>query len=151
MTVDRATGGSRVRSHRDLIVWQKAMALADEVYDLAAGFPARESYGLASQMTRAIVSVPANIAEGQARSTAKDFANFLAIARGSLMETETLLTVAVRRGYVPEPAAGSTYSLITEVSNHAQEPYRRKEGRAVNLFTVHYPLSTGGRGRGWAP
>jgi len=116
LTVDRATGAPKVRSHRDLLVWQKAMDLVDRVYDLAESFPANEGYGLTSQITRAAVSVPANIAEGQARSTAKDFANFLAIARGSLMETETLLTVAVRRGYVPEPDAGPAYSLITEVS-----------------------------------
>ena len=116
LTVDRAAGVTKVRSHRDLLVWQKAMDLVDMVYDLAEHFPDREGYGLTSQITRAAVSVPANIAEGQARSTSRDFANFLAIARGSLMETDTLLTVAVRRGYVPEPAAGSTYSLITEVS-----------------------------------
>ena len=117
MTVDRAdTAPTKVRSHRDLLVWQKAMDLVDRIYDLTESFPAREGFGLTSQTTRAVVSVPANIAEGQARSTAKDFANFLAIARGSLMETETLLTVAVRRGYVPEPDVGSAYSLITEIS-----------------------------------
>ena len=92
------------------------MDLVDRIYDLTESFPAREGFGLTSQITRAVVSVPANIAEGQARSTSRDFANFLAIARGSLMETETLLMVAVRRGYVPEPDVGSTYSLITEVS-----------------------------------
>ncbi len=62
------------------------------------------------------MSVPANIAEGQARSTAKDFANFLSIAKGSLMETETLLTVAVRRGYVTETAASVAFAQITEIS-----------------------------------
>jgi four helix bundle protein len=92
------------------------MDLVDMVYDLAEHFPAREGFGLTSQITRAIVSVPANIAEGQARSTAKDFANFLAIARGSLMETETLLMVAVRRGYVSDADAGEAFSQITEVS-----------------------------------
>ena len=92
------------------------MDLVDSVYDLAESFPAKAGYGLTSQITRAAVSVPANIAEGQARSTAKDFANFLAIARGSLMETETLLTVAVRRGCVSDPEAGPAYALITEIS-----------------------------------
>ena len=92
------------------------MGLVDRVYDLAESFPAREGYGLTSQVTRAVVSVPANIAEGQARSTAKDFSNFLAIARGSLMETETLLMVAVRRGYVSDADAGEAFSQITEVS-----------------------------------
>ena len=116
LTVDRAIGGSRVRSHRDLIVWQKAMDLVDRIYDLAEGFPAREGFGLTSQITRAVVSVPANIAEGQARSTSRDFANFLAIARGSLMETETLLTVAVRRGFVGDLDTAPAFRQITEVS-----------------------------------
>ena len=107
---------TKVRSHRDLLVWQKAMGLVDRVYDLAESFPAREGYGLTSQITRAIVSVPANIAEGQGRSTAKDFANFLAIARGSLMETETLLTVAVRRGFVSDVDTAPAFKQITEVS-----------------------------------
>jgi len=108
--------GANVRSHRELLVWQKAMDLVDRIYDLTESFPAREGFGLTGQITRAVVSVPANIAEGQARSTAKDFANFLAIARGSLMETETLLMVAVRRGYVSDADAGEAFSQITEVS-----------------------------------
>ncbi len=108
--------GANDRSHRDLLVWQKAMDLVDRIYDLTESFPAREGFGLTSQITRAVVSVPGNIAEGQARSTAKDFANFLAIARGSLMETETLLMVAVRRGYVGDADADEAFSQITEVS-----------------------------------
>ncbi len=115
-TVDTASAAGKIMSHRDLLVWQKAMDLVDSIYDIAEGFPANESYRLTSQITRAVVSVPANIAEGQARSTAKDFANFLSIAKGSLMETETLLTVAVRRGYVSETAASVAFAQITEIS-----------------------------------
>jgi four helix bundle protein len=92
------------------------MDLVDVVYDLADAFPAREGYGLTNQITRAAVSVPANIAEGQARATARDFANFLPIAKGSLMETETLLMVAQRRGYVTESDATDAHSAITETS-----------------------------------
>jgi four helix bundle protein len=105
-----------VRSHRDLIVWQKAMDLVDLVYDLAERFPAPERFALTSQLTRAAVSVPSNVAEGQARATARDFANFLSIARGSLMETETLLMIAVRRRFVTEEAAKPSFALITEIS-----------------------------------
>ncbi len=115
-TVHTASAAGKILSHRDLLVWQKAMDLVDSIYDIAEGFPANESYRLTSQITRAVVSVPANIAEGQARSTAKDFANFLSIAKGSLMETETLLTVAVRRGYVSESAASAPLAQITEIS-----------------------------------
>ncbi len=107
---------SKIRSHRDLLVWQRAMDLVDLIYEVAERLPPSENYGLAAQITRAAVSVPANIAEGQARSTAKDFANFLAIAKGSLMETETLLMIAVRRSYVSETAAGVAFAQITEIS-----------------------------------
>ena len=92
------------------------MDLVYTVYDIAEKFPVRENYGLFTQLTRAIVSVPANIAEGRARSTAKDFANFLTIARSSLMEAETLMMVAVRRKYVSETAASQAFSQIVEVS-----------------------------------
>ena len=107
---------SKIRSHRDLLVWQKAMDLVDLIYEVAERLPPSENYGLATQITRAAVSVPANIAEGQARSTAKDFANFLSIAKGSLMEAETLLTVAVRRSYITETAASVAFAQITEIS-----------------------------------
>ena len=91
------------------------MELVDLVYRLAATFPAFEQYGLRSQLTRAAVSVPANIAEGQARATSRDFANYLNIARSSLMETDTLLEVAVRQGYLTEEDASRAVALIAEV------------------------------------
>jgi four helix bundle protein len=106
----------RIESHRDLIVWQKAMDLAVLIYQLAQKFPSNESYRLVSQVTRAAASVPANIAEGHARSTRKDYANFLATAKGSLMETETLVMLAVRLKYLTTEEAKPTLNLITEVS-----------------------------------
>lgn len=102
--------------HHNLVVWQKAMDLVDRIYDLAAKFPPEEAYGLRSQLTRAAVSVPANIAEGQARTTPKDFANFLTIAKSSLMETDTLVRVALRRKYVREDVASDALLSIVEVS-----------------------------------
>lgn len=92
------------------------MDLVVLVYELSRAFPKAEEYRLTSQLTRAIVSVPANIAEGKERSTAKDFANFLAIAKGSLMESETLLTVAVRLGYLENQEVKPALDLLTEVS-----------------------------------
>ncbi|HET7464715.1 MAG TPA: four helix bundle protein [Longimicrobium sp.] len=106
----------RVSSHRDLTVWQKAMDLAVEIYRLSHLFPRDETYRLVSQITRAAASVPANIAEGDARSTTRDYAHFLSIAKGSLMETETFLMLAVRLGYLNEHAAASAFSLITQIS-----------------------------------
>src|SRR6266545_424637 len=96
---------STVCSHRDLIVWQRGMDLVDHVYDIADTLPPRENFGLFSQLTRTAISVPANIAEGRARSTAKDFAHFLVLSRSSLMELDTLLEVAVRRKYITRATA----------------------------------------------
>jgi len=107
---------AKVESHRGLVVWQKAMDLAVESYRLTSKFPASETYRLVSQITRAAASVPANIAEGNARATKRDYANFLAIARGSLMETETLLMLAIRLQFVSQKETEHALSLVTEVS-----------------------------------
>jgi four helix bundle protein len=106
----------RISSHRDLEVWQMAMDLAVEVYRLSARFPADERYRLTAQITRAAASVPANIAEGNARSTRRDYANYLSVAKGSLMETETFLILAVRLSYIDQSAAAPVLTLITRVS-----------------------------------
>ena len=107
---------AQVLSHRDLVVWQKAMDLVVLIYRLSGNFPASESYRLISQITRAAAAVPANIAEGNARGTKKDYANFLAIAKGSLMETETFLMLGIRLNYVSEFEAHPALDLITEIS-----------------------------------
>ena len=84
---------------QDLIVWQKSMDLVDAIYELAKSFPKEEQFGLWSQLTRAAVSVPSNIAEGSGRATRKELVRFLSIARGSRYETHTQLLIAERRGY----------------------------------------------------
>ena len=106
----------KIESHRDLIVWQKAMDLAVEIYKLTGRFPKNETYRLVAQLTRAAASVPANIAEGHARPRRRDFANFVAIAKGSLMETETFLMLAMRLKYFSGEEADSTLRLIAEIS-----------------------------------
>jgi four helix bundle protein len=104
-----------VKSHKDLIAWQKAMDFAAGVYCLVGKFPAKETYGLWSQLTRAAASVPANIAEGKARGTTKDYSHFLSVARGSLMEAETHLLLAIRVGYISDDDAVASLALIDEV------------------------------------
>ncbi len=89
-------------SYRELIAWQKAMELVFAIYEITKAFPREETYGLKSQIERAAVSIPSNIAEGQARYSQKDFANFLGHARGSLAELETQLMIARHLGYIPE-------------------------------------------------
>ena len=83
-----------MKSHRDLDVWKEAMALVKEVYKLTASLPRSELYGLSAQLRRAAVSVPSNIAEGAARESRKEFAQFLYIALGSLSEVETQILLA---------------------------------------------------------
>src|SRR5512135_2077752 len=90
----------KVKNYRDLIAWQKAMDLVEMVYRLTKDFPKDEIYTLTSQIRRAVVSVPANIAEGQGRASDGEFHRFLTIAHGSLRELETHLFIAQRLGYL---------------------------------------------------
>ena len=87
-------------SYRDLDVWQKAMDLVLECYKLARRLPSDERYGLVSQIQRAAISVPANIAEGQARQYVKEFIHHLSITQGSLADVETFVPLAERLQYV---------------------------------------------------
>ena len=89
-------------SFRDLLSWQKAMALVTEIYRATAGFPRDEMYGLTCQVRRSAVSVPSNIAEGKGRFSKKEFGHFLSNARGSLCEMQTQLEIARNLGYLPE-------------------------------------------------
>lgn len=89
-----------VQSYRQLIAWQKAMDFVAEVYRVTRGFPKEEMYGMTSQLRRAAVSIPSNIAEGQGRQTTGEFRQFLGHARGSLLETETQILLSERLEYL---------------------------------------------------
>ena len=106
----------KVASHRDLIVWQKAMDLAVLCYELVEVFPKAEQYRMVSQLTRAAASVPANIAEGHARSSTREYLHFLSIAKGSLMEMETFIMLATRLKYLSSADAEPALGLISEIS-----------------------------------
>ncbi|MBV8052221.1 MAG: four helix bundle protein [Acidobacteriaceae bacterium] len=103
-------------SYKDLIVWQKSKALATEIYRCTEPFPKTELYGLTSQLRRAAVSIPSNIAEGQGRLTRGEFQQFLGHARGSLLELETQLGIAVDLNYLDNSAFDHLESRIAEVS-----------------------------------
>lgn len=92
------------QSYRELIAWQKGIDLVTEVYRLTQGFSREELYGLSNQLRRAAVSIPSNIAEGQARFSTKEFHHFLATARGSLVEVETQIIIAEKLKYLDPEA-----------------------------------------------
>jgi four helix bundle protein len=103
---DSGVGGVMAQqNYQDLIVWQKAIELVAAVYSASKAFPREEIYGLTSQLRRAAVSVPSNIAEGQGRSTRGEFRQFLCQARGSLYEVQTQVHIAVRLGYLTQEDA----------------------------------------------
>ncbi len=115
-----------IKTHKDLKVWQEAMKLAKEVYSLTAGFPREEIYGPTSQMRRAAVSVPSNIAEGAARASNREFIQFLYIALGSLSEIETQWLLAKDMGMAkndPEewvvPIRKMLLGLIRSIKNRS--------------------------------
>jgi len=90
----------KIRNHKDLEVWKKSMDLVSNIYKITESFPNKEIYGLTNQIRRSAVSVPSNIAEGAARSSKKEFIQFLYIALGSLAELETQMIIASRLGYL---------------------------------------------------
>jgi len=104
-----------VSHYKELIIWQKSMTLATMIYRVTQSFPASERYGLSNQMRRAAVSVPSNIAEGQARQTSTEFNQFLSIANGSLAELETQIILSQNLSYVTEVQSSELLSLLGEV------------------------------------
>lgn len=111
----QATASPIVQSYRDLIVWKKAMNLVLNIYKNTHEFPKSETYGLATQLRRAAVSIPSNIAEGQARLTTAEFKQSLGHARGSLMEVETYILLAQQLGYMERDQSESLLSGTAEV------------------------------------
>ena len=122
-------------SHRELIAWQKAMALVTAIYRATDAFPSREMYGLTRQIREAAVSVPSNIAEGKGRQTKRDYLQFLYRARGSLLEAETQLEVSRNLGYLDEPKFLALFEQAAEA------------GRILNglIANVRRQIDDGGR------
>ena len=106
-------------NHRDLIAWQQAVSLVELVYRDTASFPKQETYGLAAQIRRSAVSIPANIAEGAGRSSLKELVQFLGIASGSKAELDTHLEIARRLGFI-----------------HQESPVYRQLERVGQLLTA---------------
>ena len=105
----------KVRNYQELIVWQRAMDLVEEIYKASKGFPREETYGLRSQIRNAVVSVPSNIAEGHGRRTTPVFLRHLSIAYGSLREVETQTLIAARLRYIAQAKCAELMNLAGEV------------------------------------
>lgn len=101
--------------YKSLIVWQKSIALVKLIYQATAKFPSDEKFGLISQMRRAAVSIPSNIAEGQARRTTGDYVRFVSTAEGSLAELDTQLTIAIELNITDKADAYACFELMTEL------------------------------------
>lgn len=106
---------ARIRTFKDLLVWQKAMELSVEVYRLTRTYPSDERYGLTAETRKTSRSIPYNIAEGHKRATTADYIRFLSIAAGSVGELETQLLLAARLGYLKNNPAQTVLALHAEV------------------------------------
>jgi four helix bundle protein len=104
-----------INSYRDILVWQQAMELVTAIYKSTETWPKEEIYGLTSQVRRAAVSVPANIAEGYGRDTRGSYQQFLRIAQGSLKEVETHLLIAERLGFIESAKMGPIMAMSESV------------------------------------
>jgi four helix bundle protein len=110
-----------VQSFRDLRIWTQGIAIVKETYGITGGFPRKETFGLASQMQRAAVSIPSNIAEGHIRATKKEFTQFLRIALGSCAELETQVIIAKELGYVQEVSADAFINFIASEARQIRQ------------------------------
>src|SRR3989344_4380713 len=104
-----------LKSYKELIVWQKAMQLVEEIFILTDNFPKSEIYGIISQMRRAAISIPSNIAEGYGRKSAREYSQFYSIAYGSALELETQLIIAKRLGFADTKRFEKSENLLEEV------------------------------------
>jgi four helix bundle protein len=103
------------QNYKDLVVWQKGITLAKEAYRLTAKFPGEEKFGLVSQMRRAAVSIPSNIAEGQARHTTGEFIQFISHAEGSTAELETQMILSIELGFAEAKNSKTIFVLLDDI------------------------------------
>ena len=114
---------SEIKSYKDLLIWQKGIDIVINLYQLVEDFPKQETYALSSQLKRASVSIPSNIAEGYGRNSTQSYIHFVSISRGSLFELETQLIIAQKLKFVKNE------SLLSELMNQITE-----ESKMINSF-----------------
>ncbi len=114
-----------IKSYRDLIVWQKSMVMVTAIYENTRRFPRDELYGLTTQIRRAAVSIPSNIAEGYSRNSTADYIRYLRIASGSLYELRTQLEIAINLGYIKAMGFHSIEEVQTEIEKMLSSMIRK--------------------------
>lgn len=115
MLVKKKTMEQKINSHKDLVVWQKSICLVENIFKATESFPQSELYGLVSQMRRAAVAIPSNIAEGANRNHTKEYLQFLAIAEGSANELETQLIISEKLKFINKEEFEKLVSLLIEI------------------------------------
>ena len=114
-----------MKNYRELIIWKKGIELVKMVYALSKSFPAEERFGMISQLTRAAVSIPANIAEGSSRNSEKDYARFIQIALGSVFKVQTYLILAKQLAWTNTGKTEAVESLLEEENKMMHSSIKR--------------------------
>ena len=117
-----------MKTHRDLIVYQKSILFVSEIYLLTSGYPKSEQFGIVSQMRRSAVSIPSNIAEGSARNHIKELIQFLYISLGSAAELETQIIISKNLNFIKETDSNSLLEKLNEISKMLNGLITRKKG-----------------------
>ena len=130
-----------VNSFRDLRVWQAAMELVACIYDVTKSFPAHETYGLVSQMRRAVVSVPSNIAERHTRESTKEYLHHISMAQASLAELQTQIEIPVMLKYLPE----ATNNIMNRTTSLSKQLYALRNGLTRKLSQTPIPQPASAR------
>ena len=119
----------KTTDYKDLLVWQKGIELVKEIYQITRSFPHDEKFGLVSQMRRAAVSIPSNIAEGQAHHTTGEFVQFVSHAEGSVAELDTQLIIATELNYTTEARTADASELVSDLRRMLYSPRRKLVSR----------------------
>ena len=123
----------KTSDYKELQVWHKAIDLVVEIYKISKLLPKEEVYGISDQLRRSAVSIPSNIAEGQSRNSAKEFIQFLSIARGSLAELETQLLICIKVNMLSEDNIADAQNITTEVGKMIKGLMNKLNSQQTNV------------------